>query len=254
VVFSRPDPDRLALLEEQRRFLLRSIVDLDREHAAGDMDDADYRELREDYTARAAATIRAIDSGRDAFSTRSEVGWWRRLAIVVAVVVMITVVWWLLSVSSAQRLPGQQISGLDPRDRTQLLLSQARATPIDESATAAELYAEVLADDPDNAEALTYRGWRLALSTRVRPDAMVEPVLQEAVASLIAGIEADRTYPDPYCFLGIVQYSFLGNAEIALPFVEGCLEADPPADVRSLVASLRDEVVEAVGALESGGE
>ena len=34
--------DELAHLEEERRFLLRSLDDLEREHAAGDVDAADY--------------------------------------------------------------------------------------------------------------------------------------------------------------------------------------------------------------------
>ena len=33
--------DRLAALEEERRFLLRSLTDLEREHDAGDVDDLD---------------------------------------------------------------------------------------------------------------------------------------------------------------------------------------------------------------------
>jgi hypothetical protein len=41
------NPDELALLEEERRFLLRSIDDLDREQAAGDVDDADYAAVRD---------------------------------------------------------------------------------------------------------------------------------------------------------------------------------------------------------------
>ena len=56
------DPDTLAALEEQRDFLLASIADLDREHAAGDLSDDDARELRDDYTARAAEVIRSIDA------------------------------------------------------------------------------------------------------------------------------------------------------------------------------------------------
>lgn len=51
------DPDVLAALEEQRDFLLRSLTDLDREHDAGDLDDHDHAELRDDYTARAAEVI-----------------------------------------------------------------------------------------------------------------------------------------------------------------------------------------------------
>jgi hypothetical protein len=55
------DPDTLAVLDEQRDFLLRSLADLEREHEAGDVDDHDYVTLKDDYTARAARTIRAIE-------------------------------------------------------------------------------------------------------------------------------------------------------------------------------------------------
>ena len=50
----RLDPDRLVAMEEERDFLLRSLDDLDAEHRAGDLDDHDYDELRDDYTVRAA--------------------------------------------------------------------------------------------------------------------------------------------------------------------------------------------------------
>lgn len=59
------NPDRLAELEEERRFLLRSITDLDREHRYGDVDDHDYRTLRDGYTARAATVLRAIEAGQE---------------------------------------------------------------------------------------------------------------------------------------------------------------------------------------------
>src|SRR4051794_35217879 len=62
------DPDELAALEEQRDFLLASIVDLDREHDAGDLEDDDYRTLKDDYTARAAEVLRAIDERHAAFA------------------------------------------------------------------------------------------------------------------------------------------------------------------------------------------
>ena len=64
------NPDRLAALEEERRFLLRSLADLEREHDAGDVDEDDYRELRDGYTARAAATLRSIESGRAALAPK----------------------------------------------------------------------------------------------------------------------------------------------------------------------------------------
>ena len=55
------NPDRLAELEEERRFLLGSLVDLEREREAGDVEDADYEALRDGYTARAATVLRNIE-------------------------------------------------------------------------------------------------------------------------------------------------------------------------------------------------
>jgi hypothetical protein len=52
------DPDELARLEEERDFLLRSLRDLDREHEAGEIEEDDYRSLRDGYTARAASVLR----------------------------------------------------------------------------------------------------------------------------------------------------------------------------------------------------
>ena len=56
----RPMVDAMTRPEaDQREFLLRSLEDLEREHDAGDLDDADYAALKDDYTARAAAALRA---------------------------------------------------------------------------------------------------------------------------------------------------------------------------------------------------
>jgi hypothetical protein len=53
--------DAIRELEEERDFLLRSLHDLEAEHDAGDIDDLDYQTLKDDYTTRAAATLRALD-------------------------------------------------------------------------------------------------------------------------------------------------------------------------------------------------
>lgn len=243
------NPDRLAALEEEQRFLLRSLDDLEREYRAGDVDEVDYQELRDGYTVRAAATMRSIEAGRSTLPSAPPANWRRRLIGGGVVVALIAVVWWALSTSSAQRLPGQVATGLDPRDQREVLLAQARSLQFEQPAAAAEIYATVLADDPVDVEALTYRGWTLALATRTEGDAAVaQRQLDAAVDSLVLAIETDPTYPDPFCFLGIVQYRFLGDARTALPLIEGCLASDPPADVRGLVTSLRDEVAGAVDA------
>lgn len=253
---TRPvDPDQLAALEEEQRFLLRSLADLEREHDAGDVDEVDYQALKDGYTVRAAATLRAVEQGRSALPPRTRPNWTRRFITIGAVLVTISLVWWALSASSAQRLPGQQLSGLDPRDERQVLMSQARAIQARDPAAAAELYALVLEQDPLNAEALTYRGWTLALSSIGQQDqAVAGPLLDEASQSLLKAIETDPTYPDPFCFLGIVQYRFFDEPALALTLLDGCLAGGPPADVRGLVESLRETVVADVDAGTLGDE
>ena len=53
-------------LEQERDFLLQSLDDLEAEHDSGGIDDESYQQLHDDYTARAAATIRALRDGVDA--------------------------------------------------------------------------------------------------------------------------------------------------------------------------------------------
>ena len=68
------NPDRLAELEEERRFLLRSLADLEREHEAGDVDRVDYRALKDGYTVRAAAVLRDRGGPRGAAAQAAVVG------------------------------------------------------------------------------------------------------------------------------------------------------------------------------------
>jgi hypothetical protein len=50
-------------LEDERDFCLRSLRDLDAERDAGDIDEADYRSLKDAYTARAATALHALAGG-----------------------------------------------------------------------------------------------------------------------------------------------------------------------------------------------
>ena len=58
------DIEQRAALEEQRDFLLRSLEDLEREHAAGDVDEHDYRRCGTTTRRAAAAVLRALAAGQ----------------------------------------------------------------------------------------------------------------------------------------------------------------------------------------------
>ena len=158
------NPDQLAELEEERRFLLRSITDLDREHHYGDVDDHDYETLRDGYTARAANVLRAIEAGQEQIAQRRP----RRPKVLAAWIVgtlaVASLAGWLVAHTSGQRLPGQSISGGLPGDEIALKLAEARQFLGVDAQQAILRYQEVRELDPDNAEALTYMGWLIAQS------------------------------------------------------------------------------------------
>lgn len=230
-------------LSDERDFLLRSLDDLEAEYAAGDVDETDYIELRDGYTARAAAVIRAINADGSTARRRASLDGRRRLGVIIATLALAAGLSWAVAASSGQRLAGQQITGLDPRDDVSILLAEARSGSMADPAGSADLYAAVLEVDPTNVEALTYRGWTLALSARQESDVDVAGTrLAEAVDSLVAAVRADPTYADPLCFLGIIQYRFVGDAESATPLVAACLDANPPQIVLSLMQGIASEL------------
>lgn len=105
------NPDEQASLEEERRFLLESLRDLERENAVGDIDDEDYRVLKNGYVQRAAQIIKVLDAGVDAREARPRASMKRRVGSVAVVVLIAGAVGWFVAGQSGQRLPGQTISG-----------------------------------------------------------------------------------------------------------------------------------------------
>jgi len=108
---TRFDPDALASLESERDFLLRSIRDLDAEREAGNLDEERYRELKDDYTARAAAVLRSIEEGRDARPAPPPVARRRRLLTGGGILAFGIVAALALAAAAGTRHPGQTITG-----------------------------------------------------------------------------------------------------------------------------------------------
>ena len=154
---------------------------------------------------------------------------------------------WLVGRQAGERLPGQSLTGgID--DSTASLLARARASTFADPAAALDLYAEVLALDPDQVEALTYRGWLVWLVARGSQDASLR---DRAVAGVVADLERatalDPEYADAHCFLGIVRFRHAGDAPGAKVALDACAARNPPAEVRSFVDAIRAEVDAAAG-------
>lgn len=231
----RLDPDALAALEDQRDFLLRSLDDLEREHDAGDVDEHDYETLKDDYTARAARTIRAIESHQARVAAARRPRPWRRLAGTVAAVAAFAVLAGVLvAQASGRRESGDPLTGdIRQSSRTQLAeaATLAAAGSYDEAVAVLD---EVLDLQPGNVEALAYKGWYQALSGD-----------SAGVDTLIAATEADPSYPDTHAFLAIIL-ARAGRDDLALAELDRLEALDPGEEMLSLVAGLRSR-------LEDGG-
>jgi hypothetical protein len=246
---TRADPDRLAELEEERSFLLRSLDDLDREHEAGDIDDTDYATLRDGYTARAAAVLRAIESQQAALPPKrprrvGRIVGWSAAVVAVAVLAGILVAW-----ASGDRLPGDTSSG-DIAESVTSKLAEARSLQSSDLKGAVQRYDEVLKVEPDNAEALAYRGWLVAL---VGSQANATDLIQTGEASLQRAMQVAPTYADPFCFEAIVRFRMFNDAAGASAPVNRCLTLHPPQEVLGLVQGLKAEIDAAIGSTTTAG-
>jgi tetratricopeptide (TPR) repeat protein len=233
-------PDTLAALEDQRDFLLRSLDDLEREHEAGDVDAHDYETLKDDYTARAARTIRAIESHHARVAARTAArtavrprrSWARRAAVAGGVAAFAVLAGLLVAQASGRREAGEALTG-DIREstRTQLLeaTNAANEGRLDD---AIAIYDELLAEQPDNAEALASKGWLQFQSG--------DPT---GLDTLTAAVEADPEYPMTHFFLAFILAQ-AGRGEQAAAELDRFEALDPPpADLAMVEQSgLRERI------------
>jgi tetratricopeptide (TPR) repeat protein len=181
------DVDR-APLEEERDFLLRSLDDLERERDAGDIDDADYEALRDDYTARAAEVLRTLDARRPRLSPpASPKG--RLVLWTIAVLTFAVLAGVVVAFTSGRRDSESVATGA--ADNIALADQLMSADQLED---AIEAYSKALADQPSNVRALTYRGW-LYFQTDDTAKAWTD---------LDAAVRADASYPDAHVFRAII--------------------------------------------------
>lgn len=232
-------------LEQQREHLLRSIEDLDAERAAGDVSDADYSALRSDYTARAAAVLRAMEDhdavtppescepGKQAAVSGGPVvqrrqrrrrRWllWGGIALCAAAAVV------LVAALVAPRLPGQTSSGtvrLSSAEQLQRTLGQAQLLESKGNASQAlALYHEVLMKDPTQEQALAESGW---LEFEAGVSAHNGKLLSDGQAAETEAEQVDPTAYAPHLYLGSMLL-VEGHAGDAASEFSLFLQSDPP--------------------------
>lgn len=226
----RLDPDALAVLEEQRSFLRRSLDDLERENDAGDLEPDDYTTLKHDYEARLASVSRAVDEGKaELTQSRAPVNRRRTALIVTGVIVFALVCGVVVARSAGRRDTGDSITGAitkTARERNIDCLNQAQSNPT----SAIACYTGVLKDAPNNVEALTYRGWIRFTGG----DAQGLTDLRQAVM-------VDGTYPDVHAFLAVVLFR-AGCVNDAANELARLDSLNPTPLMLQLVADLRTQI------------
>ena len=250
------DPDELAHLEEQRDFLLRSLADLDREHDAGDLDDADYEHLRDDYTARAAETIRAVDERRAAFSANVRPPDRKRKLLWVGAVALFAVVAGVaVAASLGARQPGGTSSGGIKVTQTASQQANACIPLIDQSGAAIKLattcFQKVLAKDGDNAVALTWFGWQLSLGAPHYPGNSGKALALAAAGYLNKAVRSDPDYSYARAFRAVVAFRN-GDAAAAKRYLADFRSHDPSDDAEAIIKQENlDANIEALAAVDS---
>ncbi len=180
--------------DDEQRFWLVSLIDLDEELAAGDLDPEDHRVLSQSYTHKAVEALRA---GKEQPVEPDGRGRGKLIAVVAGLVVVGVLAGVFLARAVGSRHSGDTITGNDAVSSVPSLLRNA-----EESAAAGDLgeaiaiYDRVLERSPTNPTALAYKGWFLALQGQ---EAEAVDVLADAVA-----VAPD--YPDARAFRAILLY------------------------------------------------
>jgi len=238
-----PGPDLSVLtddeLAEERDFLLQSLRDLEDERGAGDVDDHDYQQLKDGYTARAAAVLRVLDERRSGMPEAEmplEPGPGRpsRRALGAAALVVAFAVGagLLVARSAGQRLPGQTVSGSTPTDKVTSLLAQAGSQVQSNNILGAlQSLQQVLAIDPRNVQALANQGWLVAITGNTARD---QTLIDKGLAEIRSAEQLDPGYADAHFFAGTILLNG-GQAKDAVTEFEEYLADDSTSTQAALV-------------------
>jgi tetratricopeptide (TPR) repeat protein len=272
-------------LDDELQFLLDSLEDLERERAAGDLSETDYVVLRDRYTRRAAEVLRTLEPdattpgatdrpfavptpdgtesevfprpgspGGSVSDTAPPPARRRRtllvggsLAVVAAVAVIVVVT------QTGTRLPGQTATGsVSLSGGAEQRRTLAQAEELESSGNAAEalrLFQQVLAQDPDQPDALAQSGW---LEFEAGVTSKNATVLSQAQNQEQAAARADPGAYAPHLYLGSMFLAEGNAADAVTQYRQFLADGPPPAEVQAaqpFIDQAFQKVGEAVPAL-----
>ncbi len=251
-------------MSEERDFLLASLNDLELEYAAGDLDVDDYQQLKNDYTVRAADLIREIEgigkatsknSGSKASVGPSAAGskdtamggnsFGRLVGTAVGLLIFAVGAGWLLAQAVGERGASDGLTGALPESPREKVLTCQQLMSTGELRDSLVCFDEVLAEDPQNVEALTYKGWFLILASGSAQQAGDEEAFAEFVAlgerSLADAVAVDPSFPDARAFRAVV-FSRLGREEEACMELSTLDDLNPAPMITQLVGPLANRL------------
>jgi cytochrome c-type biogenesis protein CcmH len=229
----RPRSNTLRGLEEQQTYLFASLARLDRERAAGDLDETTYLALREDTTSRAAALLRQIEeagSARPRSQSQSPPRR-RRLHALAVGAALLAGAGVLVAATAHSQHARPTASGAigatsgDPLGQARRLAQQGKIVE------ALKSYDQILASDPRQSEALAYRGALLAMAGQT----------DLGLASIERAIAADPTYPVAHYLRGLVLTQ-QGDQTTAAAEFRTTLADNPAPDITTAARDALDHL------------
>ena len=239
-------------LEAERDFLLRSIRDLRSEREAGEIEEADFVALSDNYTARAGGVLRRLQAlgdddapdipgsagadipgiGAVRLSLRRRLARRRWVVVALGLVLLGVGSGLLVYGSTGSRQVGQSVSGSVPLSPAQELSAAQRAMATGDDVTALELFQAVLHVEPNQPEALAYAGWLL----REAGDAQTNTrLVAQGMVAEEAAVQADPQYPDARYFLGVMLLDEAHDPAGAVSEFQAYLALHPSArDVKAV--------------------
>lgn len=220
----------------ERDFLERSLADLELERAAGDLSDDDYADLKARYEAKLAAADAVTVVEEPAPRRQSRRSWLVTIAVVLVIGIGggLAVAKW-----SGARKPGETVTGSVPSTSAQQLAQAATLAGDGKVLDALKIYDRVLAENPKDVRALTYKGWLLR---NVGVENGEARLAAQGVQYLEQATEIDPTFAEAWLFRGIIYLRDDNDPQKATDALKAALANDPIPEVATAARGLLAEI------------